>query len=75
MLVDEKDAENKIFHHISIYEVAFLIKDYEKFSNIWNDTEIQKVFEDKQLLKIIWPIFRQNVLEMFRREVLNSFDV
>ena len=67
LLTYDSDDAKKIFHQVSIFEVAFEIKDFEKFSKLWTDNELQDVFKNKQLLRTVWPIFRQNVIDGLTR--------
>lgn len=56
-----------IFTHKSIISVILSIKDMDVFTSIWKDDEIQKFFKEKQLVKTLWPMVRQQVLDGMSR--------
>lgn len=56
-----------IYSHKSIFQVLITIKDREKFEELWNKDEIRTYFKDKQILKTLWPIVRQQVLDGLSR--------
>lgn len=67
LLTLDGDDTNKIFHQTSIFEVDFIIKDINIFRGLWKDTDLQELFKNKQLLKTLWPIFRQHVIDGLTR--------
>ncbi len=56
-----KQGENMFFKQISVFFVAFSLKDKAVFDESWANADLKKVFVEKQLLRINWPLFRQQV--------------
>ena len=56
-----------IYLHKSIFQVLITINDKVKFEELWNKEEVQSYFKDKQVLKTLWPIVRQQVLDGLSR--------
>lgn len=56
-----------IYAHKSIFRVLITIKDKDAFEELWNNEEIKSYFKDKQILKTLWPIVRQQVLDGLSR--------
>ena len=56
-----------IYSHKSIFQVLITINAKEKFEELWNKEEIRTYFKDKQILKTLWPIVRQQVLDGLSR--------
>ena len=62
------DYEDKmIYSHKSIFQVLITITDRDKFERLWNNEEVRTYFKDKQILKTLWPIVRQQVLDGLSR--------
>ncbi len=59
-----------VYTHKSIFVLLMNITDAETFENLWKDEEIQKYFREKQVLKTLWPIVRQQVLDGMTRLAL-----
>lgn len=60
--------ENKIIYsQKSIFQILITINDKDKFEELWNNEEIRTYFKDKQILKTLWPIVRQQVLDGLSR--------
>lgn len=59
-----------VYTHKSIFVILMKITDAETFENLWKDEEIQKYFREKQVLKTLWPIVRQQVLDGMTRLAL-----
>ncbi len=59
-----------IYTHRTIFRVSFSIADEKKFSELWADKELQLLFKNQQLVKTLWPIIRQQVLDGMSRLVL-----
>ena len=60
--------ENQIvYSHKSIFQIVMLIIDKEQFDELLKDEEIISYFKDKQILKTLWPIIRQQVLDGLSR--------
>jgi len=62
-----KQGEAVIFHQTSVFVVACAIVDAGAFDELWADQELRKVFMEKQLLKTLWPLFRQHVQDGMSR--------
>ena len=56
-----------IYSHKSIFQILVTIKDKEEFKKLWKNEEISTYFKDKQILKTLWPIVRQQVLDGLSR--------
>lgn len=56
-----------IYSHKSIFQVLITITDKDKFEELWNNEEVRTYFKDKQILKTLWPIVRQQVLDGLSR--------
>jgi hypothetical protein len=53
--------ETFIFNQISVFIVGFKVTDLPTFTELWADEELCKVFQEKQIQKTLWPLFRQHV--------------
>lgn len=56
-----------IYSHKSIFAIAFNVVDKKLFDELWNNDELQKYFKEKQIIKTLWPIVRQQVLDGLTR--------
>jgi len=56
-----KQGENLFFRQTSVFVMAFSLKDAALFDEFWTDEELRKIFIEKQLRRINWPLFRQHV--------------
>ena len=56
-----------IYSHKSIFQVLITITKKDKFEELWNNEEVRTYFKDKQILKTLWPIVRQQVLDGLSR--------
>ncbi len=56
-----KSAEVDVFQQVSLFVIAFKISDRVLFDSLWADTEIRKMFVQRQLQRTLWPLFRQHV--------------
>lgn len=56
-----------IYSHKSIFQVMITITEKDKFEELWNNEEVRTYFKDKQILKTLWPIVRQQVLDGLSR--------
>ena len=59
-----------IYSHKSIFIVLMNIINKKEFDTLWKDEEVQKFFREKQVLKTLWPIVRQQVLDGLSRLAL-----
>jgi hypothetical protein len=51
--------DKPLFKQVSLFLVFF--DKPEVFLESWKDEELKKIFKEKQIQKILWPFFRQNV--------------
>ena len=65
------EKEN-IFRHISIFAVLFEIADEKIFEEIWGMESVRTFFLEKQLMKTLWPFFRQHVMDGMNRVDLKA---
>lgn len=56
-----------VYSHKSFFVLLMNIIDNETFGSLWKNEEIQKFFREKQILKTLWPIVRQQVLDGLSR--------
>jgi hypothetical protein len=56
-----------IFKQVSTFIIAFQIVDKGIFEELWVNEDMRKVFMEKQILKTLWPIFRQHALDGMSR--------
>ncbi len=69
----ELSHNNEVLYiHKSIFCVLLTINDKENFDFLWKNEEIQKFFKEKQIVKTLWPIVRQQVLDGLSRLALPS---
>jgi len=47
--------------------MKIVINNVDEFQSLWNDSDIKKVFTHNQIIKTIWPLFRQNVIDGLTR--------
>jgi len=59
-----------VYSHKSIFVLLMNILNKEEFDSSWKDEEVQKFFIEKQVLKTLWPIVRQQVLDGMTRLAL-----
>jgi hypothetical protein len=53
--------DTPFFKQVSVFIIAFAVKDVPTFTELWADEELCKVFKEKQIQKTLWPLFRQHV--------------
>ena len=56
-----------VYSHKSIFQIVMMINDKDLFDELWKNEEIMSYFKDKQILKTLWPIVRQQVLDGLSR--------
>lgn len=66
-------GNNPFFSAILIIYIVFMVKDRDVFEAAWEDTDARSVFLEKQILKTLWPILRQQVLDGLSRLGLPPF--
>ena len=52
--------DTRIFKQVSVFIIGFSVVDLPTFTELWDDDEIRKVFQEKQIQKTLWPLFRQH---------------
>lgn len=50
-----------IFEQTSVFVIGFKIIDSVAYDELWADESLQKIFMEKQIQKILWPLFRQHI--------------
>lgn len=55
------------FDQVSVFVVAFRLKDRSSFDRLWADEALRTVFVERQIQRTLWPIFRQHVLDGMTR--------
>ena len=60
--------ENQVvYSHKAIFQIVMIINDKKIFDELWKKEEIMSYFKDNQILKTLWPIVRQQVLDGLSR--------
>jgi hypothetical protein len=59
-----------VYTHRTVFKVSFSITDEKKFMELWADKDLQLVFKNQQLVKTLWPIIRQQILDGMSRMIL-----
>lgn len=62
--------DTPVYSHKSIFIILMNIINKDEFETLWKDEEIQNFFREKQVLKTLWPIVRQQVLDGMSRLAL-----
>ena len=65
--VDISCKDKVIYSHRAIIGISFEINDFSLFEKKWKDEKIQEIFRNKQVLKLVWPFFRQQVSDGLSR--------
>ncbi len=65
ILVQKKSVG--IFKHITKFLIVFEIKAISEWERLWPDTELQEIFKSRQINKLLWPLFRQQVIDGMTR--------
>ncbi len=66
-IVDIKLGDEHIFHQQIVYGIAFTVSDIERFKAIWNKQPVKECFQQKQLMKTLWPYIRQQITDSMNR--------
>ena len=61
-----------LFSHVSIFVILFGIQNQEIIDSAFSSPEVKKVFFEKQIMKTMWPLLRQQVLDGMSRLGLPS---
>lgn len=65
-----KVEEAVVFEARMIAALLFSVENKEKFDSCWADTEVRKIFLDKQILRLMWTILRQQLMDCMSRHSL-----
>lgn len=65
--VQMRQGEREVFSMESLMAVAFDVKNRQDFETAWKNEEARKVFFDKQIMKTLWPLLRQQALDGMTR--------
>jgi hypothetical protein len=60
-------ADKVLFQQISTFVLLFQVLAQTEFSELWTQEPLQGAFKEKQIPHIIWPIFRQQVMDGMSR--------
>lgn len=60
------------FHQASYFLVKFRLLDTSSANELWKDAKVRQDFQQKQLTKTLWPLFRQHVIDGMSRVGLPS---
>jgi hypothetical protein len=62
-----KLGEEQLFTHTSIFGILFGIRDRDAVDKALGTETVKKVFFEKQIMKTMWPILRQQILDGMSR--------
>jgi hypothetical protein len=62
---------NIYFQAKIIFAVQFSLNNQNDFDQAWCKEQIRKFFYEKQIMKTMWPIVRQQVIDIMSRHSLN----
>ncbi|MBN2433773.1 MAG: hypothetical protein JXK07_00750 [Spirochaetes bacterium] len=68
-----KSNEEEFFHLTMITIVRFKIKDKQVFESALGLEPVKKFFYEKQILKIMYPLLRQHVIDSMSRLSISPF--
>lgn len=60
-------GEKELYSHEATIIIAFSVIDQSAFEKAWENDEARKIFHEKQIMKTLWPILRQQVLDGMTR--------
>lgn len=52
---------NPLFRHIAEFSMFFELMDAATFWSLWADEELQDIFRNRQVLRVLWPFLRQQI--------------
>ena len=58
---------NQIFKHVSTFGILFKVIDEGAFELAWACEPVKKLFLEKQVMKTMWPLLRQQTLDGMSR--------
>jgi len=56
-----------IYKHMGAFAVFFELVDKDKFTELWKDEALRKIFWERQIQKTLWPYLRQQVSDGMSR--------
>lgn len=56
-----KFQDTTVFKQTSVFVISFKVIDATAYDELWANEDIRKIFTDKQIQKILWPLFRQHI--------------
>ena len=56
-----------IFRQTTKFIVTFRVKDAAGWESVWSDAALQELFKSRQINKLLWPFFRQQVIDGMTR--------
>lgn len=62
-----------VFSHESIFQIGFDVNDKSAFDTAWKNEDARKVFNEKQIVKTLWPFVRQEAWDGMTRLGLPGF--
>lgn len=62
-----KNGENIIFEATMIAALQFSIEDKRVFDRNWAKEDVKKLFLEKQILRLMWTILRQQLMDCMSR--------
>jgi hypothetical protein len=65
--VTVKHGEALLFLCETVIGIAFTANDRAAFDRAWNNEAARKIFYEKQIMKTLWPVVRQQVLDGMSR--------
>lgn len=65
-----KVEEVVIFEATMIAALLFSVENKEKYESCWSDEEVKKVFLEKQTVRLMWTILRQQLMDCMSRHSL-----
>ena len=55
------------FRQTTYFVLLFGMKNMERVQELWTDLQLRKDFQEKQVTKTLWPLFRQHVIDGMSR--------
>ncbi len=65
-----KVDEAVVFEATMIAALLFSVENKEKYESCWADEEVRKVFFEKQIMRLMWTILRQQLMDCMSRHSL-----
>jgi hypothetical protein len=65
-----KNGEKVVFEVTMIAALLFSIEDKDAFEKNWAKEEIKKLFLEKQIMRLMWTILRQQLMDCMSRHSL-----